>query len=148
MKVILLKDIKGVGKNGEVKNVSPGYARNFLFRNNLAKAATEGEVKNLGKQRTHEQEKQAFIEGILKRLSKESKDKPFVLSVKTGKKGEVFGSITKEEIKERIVERNIELEDLSVELKKPIREIGSHEVTCKVGSVTAPISIEIQPQQS
>lgn len=98
MKVILLKDIKGKGKKGELCNVSDGYARNFLFPKNLAIEADNaalGELKSRNEATAHH--KQEEIDAA-KKLASELKDKTVTLTAKAGAGGKLFGSITSKEI--------------------------------------------------
>ncbi|MFH1188469.1 MAG: 50S ribosomal protein L9 [bacterium] len=148
MKVIFLKDIKNVGKKDEIKNVSDGYARNFLFPQKLAKLATTGEVNQITVKKKHAQSKQEFLEQELKRFSTETAAKPIVFFLKVGKKQEVFGSVTKEEVKKTLIAKTLIPEGCSLELKQPIKSIGRHMISCKIGTYKTTITIEIQPKQS
>ncbi len=139
MKVIFLKDIKGVGKKFDVKNVSDGYARNFLFPQGLAKIATEEAVKNLEAQKAAAAKEEEKNKSELIALAKNFESKEFEFKVKTGDKGEVFGSVAKSDIKTQIYadvktdlhgydENNIE-----VELDRPIKKLGEHRVEVNLG---------------
>ncbi len=102
MKVILLKDVKNVGKKDEVKEVSDGYARNFLIKNKMAIAYTKGSQKVLGEQlaerQAHEDELKAEAEVIAEKL----KETPIDFSLSAGKQGQVFGSVSSKNIVQRL----------------------------------------------
>ena len=129
MRVIFLKEIKGVGKKLDVKNVSDGYARNFLFPQGLAKIATEETVKNLEAQKAATVKEEEKVKNELIALSKVLENKEFEFKVKTGEKGEVFGSVTKNDIEKSISAP----EDIEVLLDKPIKKLGEHRVEVNLG---------------
>ena len=91
MKVLLLSDVKGQGKKGDVLNVSDGYARNFLFPRGLAVEATEGNVKNVETQKANEVKKKAEELQKAKELAKKISDYTVKIEVKTGENGKLFG---------------------------------------------------------
>lgn len=131
MKVILLEDIKGLGKKYDVKDVAFGYARNFLLPKKLAKAATPQALKNLMevKGRIEEERKKHLL--FLEEQAKKIKDLILQFKIKTGEKGEVFGSVSARDIKD-------ELEKLGIfhatpVLPKPIRTLGETKVEINFG---------------
>ncbi|WP_077702061.1 50S ribosomal protein L9 [Virgibacillus dokdonensis] len=133
MKVIFLKDVKGKGKQGEVKNVSDGYARNYLLKNNLAQEATPGNLKALEakkkKQKQLEQkEKEAAIQ-----LKDKLADITVELTAKSGDSGRLFGSITSKQISEAL-EKNYgyKIDKRKIELDAPIRSLGYTNVPVKL----------------
>ncbi len=150
MKVILLQDIKGLGKKFDTKEVKNGYARNFLIPRKLAKIATKEALKELEiKKAVWEKEEQkikAKLEEIAENLAKQE----LIFKVKTGKKGEVFGSVNKDDIKTQMA-TNINpegprpfrkkggaygagtnfyeyLKDIEINLERPIKTLGEHQV--------------------
>ncbi len=135
MKIIILKDIKDIGKKFDVKNVSDGYARNFLFPQGLAKIATEEAIKNLEAQKaaTLKEEEKNKIE--LTALVKNLESKEFEFKVKTGDKDEVFSSITKNDIAAKIyTDINASLrEHIEINLERPIKKLGEHRVEVNLG---------------
>lgn len=94
MKVILLQDVKGLGKKGELVNASDGYARNYLFPKKLATEATEGNIKTLNEQKTSQKLKQQQELAEAKELAKKLESLPLELTAKAGEGGRLFGSIT------------------------------------------------------
>ncbi len=129
MKVIFLKDIKGVGKKFDVKNVSDGYARNFLFPQNLAKATTEEVIKNIENQKKAALKEEEETKNELIVLAKNLENKEFEFKVKTGDKGEVFGSVTKNDIEKSIAVSG----GIEILLDKPIKKLGEHQVEVNLG---------------
>lgn len=133
MKVILLKDVKGQGKKGEVKDVSVGYARNYLLKNNLAIEATSGNLKALeAKQKKTEQEEQAEKEEAIN-LKDKLADLTVELKAKSGEGGRLFGSITNKQIAEALKkEYGHKIDRRKIELDQPIRALGYTTVPIKL----------------
>ncbi|AIF45022.1 MULTISPECIES: 50S ribosomal protein L9 [Virgibacillus] len=133
MKVILLKDVKGKGKKGEVKNVSDGYARNYLLKNNLAQEATAGNLKALeAQQRKTEQLEQEEKEEAMN-LKDTLADLTVELKAKSGDNGRLFGSITSKQIAEALQkEHGYKIDKRKIELDEPIRALGYTTVPVKL----------------
>lgn len=148
MIVILKKDIKGTGKAGDVIKVSPGYARNMLIPRGLAVEATEGNVRNLEKQkqiqRENEAEAKAKAEKIANKLSKGS----VVIKTKAGEGGRLFGSITNKDISEAIEEQfGIKIDRRKIVLDSPIKELGQVSVEAKLyPEVTGNFTVEVKEE--
>ncbi|MFD2627359.1 50S ribosomal protein L9 [Oceanobacillus kapialis] len=133
MKVILLKDVKGKGKKGEVKNVSDGYARNYLLKNNLAEEATNANLKALeAKQKKNEQLEQQEKEEAMD-LKDTLADLTVELKAKSGDNGRLFGSITSKQIAETLQkEHGYKIDKRKIELDEPIRALGYTTVPVKL----------------
>jgi large subunit ribosomal protein L9 len=149
MKVILLDDVKGLGKKFDVKEVSDGYARNFLFPASLAKPATAPAVKNLGAQKTalarKEQELVKQLEEVARRLGERTVE--FAVEVTEG--GGVYGSVTKEMILKELRHHGLlTTERVDIELPRPLKTLGTHElaVDLKKG-VTATLRVILRPRE-
>ncbi len=132
MKVVLLKDVKGTGKAGEIKEVSDGYAKNFLLKQGLAKQAnksalSENSIKQDAKAYHKEMEKQAASA-----LAKQIEGKTITLKIKCGDNGKTFGSITAKEIADGLAAAGIELDRRKIELKEPLKAIGTYTIVAKV----------------
>lgn len=132
MKVILLADIKGVGKKGEVINASDGYARNYLFPRKLAEEATEVNLSVLNqKKETERRKKLAEIEEAQKQAD-ELKGKEVKIAAKCGENGRLFGSITNKDVADALntqYKLNIDKKKLVVDA---IRQLGTYEVEVKL----------------
>ena len=133
MIVILLKDVKGAGKAGEVVKVSDGYARNMLIPKGFAKEATEGNVRNLEKQKKIMAEKQAEAKAAAEDLADRMKTLTVNIVSKGGEGGRLFGSITSKDISEALEEQHgIKIDKKKIVLDSPIKHTGDTEVTVKV----------------
>ncbi|MBM7552179.1 50S ribosomal protein L9 [Thalassobacillus pellis] len=146
MKVIFTQDVKGKGKKGEVKNVSDGYARNYLLKNNLAKEATTGNMKELqakkNKEKQLEQEELEEAEQLKDTLGKlEVK-----LTAKSGDAGRLFGSITSKQIADELKKTHkIKIDKRKIELDEPIRSLGYTNVPVKLHpEVTGTIKVHVE----
>jgi large subunit ribosomal protein L9 len=102
MKVILLADVKNVGKKGEVVDVSDGYARNYLFRNKLALAASSKSMEVLEDQKQHARDEETKNKENALKLKEQLAQITLVFEVKTGEKGKVFGSISTKQVAEEL----------------------------------------------
>ncbi len=146
MKVVLLKDVKGTGKKGEIKEVADGYASNFLFKNGLAKRADNSALSENAIQKSamafHKQEE---IKAA-KELAKTLQGKTVTLKIKCGENGKMFGSVTSKEIAEELEKINIKLDKKKIDLKEPIKLIGIYKVTAKVyPEISATFNVEVLP---
>lgn len=133
MKVILLEDVKNVGKKGQIINAKDGYARNFLFPKNIAIEATEVNLKNLenAKKKKEEKEREAFEEARV--LEEELMQKVIVIKTKAGENGKLFGSITTKEISELLEkEYKIIIDKKKFDLDEPIKTLGEYNVKIKL----------------
>ncbi len=128
MKIILLKDVKKLGKAGEIKNVSDGYAKNFLIPRKLAEIATESkikEIKNLEKIENHRREQE---QKKLKEIVEKINERSFTIKVKAGDSGKLFGSLTAEKISSILKERaDVNIDKRKIQMK-PIRELGKYDI--------------------
>jgi len=133
MKVILLEDVRGTGKKGEVKEVSDGYAKNFLLKNKKAVVADSVNL-NVNAQKKsadafHEQERIKEFSRIKEQL----KDKEFDVFVKVGENGKLFGAITTKEVADVVTKNmNITLDKRQVVLPEPIKTIGKFKIELKL----------------
>ena len=145
MVVILLKDVKGTGKAGEVVKVSDGYARNRLIPKGLAKDATEGNIRNLEKQKEIADEKRAEQKAAAQKQAEKIKEITLTIRSKGGESGKLFGSITSKDIADALQEQeNIKVDKKKIVLDSPIKQTGSSEVTVKLfPEVTAVLKINV-----
>ena len=133
MKVILLEDVKSLGKKGEVVNVNDGYARNLLFKKNLGIEATKQNLNDLKLQKQNNDKLEAERLEEAKKLAKELEQKEVVLAIKTGSDGRVFGSVSTKEIAEAAEEQlGYELDKKKMHLKDAIKSIGTFHVPVKL----------------
>ncbi|MEN4045473.1 50S ribosomal protein L9 [Sulfurimonas sp. NWX367] len=146
MKVLLIKDVKSLGKAGEVKEVKPGYGQNFLIKKGFAKPATpeiiaehEAEIK-----RKEEEEKAEIAR--LKKIAEKLDKLEVVITKKVGNNGHLFGAITKEEVANALKEQHdIEIDKKAITDKTAIKTIGEHDLDLKLGhGIHAKLHVDVQ----
>ncbi|ASN03819.1 50S ribosomal protein L9 [Virgibacillus necropolis] len=149
MKVIFVKDVKGKGKKGEVKNVSDGYARNYLLKNKLAEEANAGNMKALeAKQRKEDQIEQKEKDEAIE-LKDSLADLTVEMKAKSGDAGRLFGSITSKQIAEALEkEHGFKIDKRKIELDQPIRALGYTTVPVKIlPEVSGSIKVHVSEQK-
>lgn len=129
MKVILLKDISGVGKAGDVKEVSDGYARNFLLPNALAKIAAPQAVREMEKQKEDKMKKADAELKIAQELAGKLDGVEIKLAAKAGEGNQIFGSINAQKIAETLNKQGYKTQKSQIKLFSPIKTLGEHDVT-------------------
>ncbi|WP_438348378.1 50S ribosomal protein L9 [Paenibacillus sp. FA6] len=132
MKVIFLKDMKGQAKKGEVKEVSEGYAANFLFPRGLARAATDGNMKTLENQTSAEEKRKQQEKDEALALGKKLEEMTIELAAKAGEGGRLFGAITSKQIAEAMSAKGVKIDKRKIELGEPIRQLGVTQVPVKL----------------
>ena len=145
MKVILLEDVKSVGKRGELVNASDGYAKNFLFPKKLAVEATKSNLNDFElKQKAEAKRKKEELEQA-QNMAKELENKTVTVKVKTGENGKLFGSVTNKEVAEEIVKQTgMEIDKKKVSIGDPIKMVGERTAVIKLHpKVSAEITIKI-----
>jgi large subunit ribosomal protein L9 len=145
MKVILLKDIKGIGKKFDIKEVKDGYGRNFLLARGLAEAATKDALNKLEtRKKVQEAERQKLVEK-LKLEAKGLEETKLGFKMKVGEKGETFGSVSHKDIETELAKHGYK--NLKIELEKPIKGISEHSVTIDLGEgIKAKIKIATEAE--
>jgi len=144
MKVIFLQDVKGQGKKGEVKDVSEGYARNFLFPRGLAKEASQGNLKTLEVQKQSEERRKQQEKQKAEALGKRLDAMTVVIRAKAGEGGRLFGAITSKQVSEALAKEGIEVDKRKIELDEPIRTLGITKVPVKLHpQVRATLSVQV-----
>lgn len=146
MKVIFLKDVKGTAKKGDMKEVSDGYARNFLFPKGIAKEATDGNVKVLEIQKKAENAKKQKEEDDARELGKKMEEMVITIFAKAGDGGRLFGSITSKDIADKLKKDfSIEVDKRKIQLDDPIRSLGAMYVPLKLHTnVTTKLRVEVK----
>ena len=145
MKVILLQDVKGKGKKGQMIEVSDGYARNFMLPKKMAIEATADAIntKNMNDKATAERiakEKAAALE-----LSNKLRIMTLVVTAKGGGQGRLFGAVTNAEISAALEKQGIKLDKRKIVLAENIKNVGTYTVTCKLGyEINAPLTVKIE----
>lgn len=144
MKVILLQDVKGQGKKGQIKEVSEGYAANFLFPKGLARMATEGNVKTLENQNAAEQKRKQKEKEDAIELGKKLEELMVEIKAKAGEGGRLFGAITSKQIAEALSKMGIKIDKRKIELEEPIRSLGVTQIPVKLHTeVKATLKVQV-----
>lgn len=148
MKVIFLKDVKGQGKKGETKEVSEGYATNFLIPRGLAKVASEGNLKVLENQKQAEERRKEDERLEAVELSKKLEQLTVELTSKSGEGGRLFGSITNKQVAEALEKLHLKIDKRKIVLEEPIRSLGVTQVPVKLHpEVTATLKVHVKEGQ-
>ncbi|AMQ21975.1 MULTISPECIES: 50S ribosomal protein L9 [Geobacillus] len=149
MKVIFLKDVKGKGKKGEIKDVADGYANNFLFKQGLAIEATPANIKALEAQKQKEQRQAAEELANARKLKEELEKLTVEIPAKAGEGGRLFGSITSKQIAEALqTQHGLKLDKRKIELADAIRSLGYTNVPVKLHpEVTATLKVHVKEQK-
>lgn len=131
MKVMLLQDIKSVGKKYDIKDLSDGYVRNFLLPNKMVKIAAASDLKESEKQKAVLRKKEEDLIRGLKATAEKLKDAILEFPVKVGDKEEVFGSVGEKQIEKALEEKGFA--GISIKLDKRLKTLGEHEVRIDLG---------------
>lgn len=148
MKVILLENVKGVGKKDEIINASDGYARNFLFPKKLAVEANNENLSKLKGKKQSEQYKKDVEKENAEKIAKKLEDIILTIKVKAGDNGKIFGGVTSKEISEELKKQNnIEIDKKKIVLAENIKNLGSFNVTIKLyEGVTGTLKVKVVSQ--
>lgn len=148
MKVILLSDIKNVGKKDEILNANDGYARNFLFPKKLAVEATPDNLKKLKDKKDSEAHKKELDKQKAKETAEKINKLELILKVKAGENGKIFGGITAKEISEELKKQNnIEVDKKKIVLSETIKTLGRFSVDIKLyEGISAKLTIDIKSE--
>ena len=146
MKVILLQDVKGKGKKGQMIEVSDGYARNFMLPRKLATEATADAVNTMRMNDKAAAEKAARERAEALETSKKLRDMTLVVKAKGGGAGRLFGSVTNQEIADALTKKTgIKLDKRKIVIADPIKNVGTYTVNCKLGyEISAPLTVKIE----
>ncbi|GIO57512.1 MULTISPECIES: 50S ribosomal protein L9 [Paenibacillus] len=144
MKVIFIKDVKGQGKKGDIKDISEGYATNFLIPRGLARVATEGNMKTLENQNAAEQKRKEQEKEEAQVLGKKLEEMTVQLKAKAGEGGRLFGAITSKQIADALSQQGIKIDKRKIELDEPIRTLGVTQMTVKLHpDVKATLKVQV-----
>ncbi|MCL2379083.1 MAG: 50S ribosomal protein L9 [Defluviitaleaceae bacterium] len=149
MKVILLEDVKGTGKKGQVVNASDGHARNFLFPRKLAIEASDANLASLNAQHKKAEHKVAQEVKSAQEIADKLQAKPVIISAKVGDTGRMFGSISNKEIAEAIQSQlGVTVDKKKINLTEPVKSVGKYTATAKLHTqVSATVNFEVAPAE-
>lgn len=145
MKVILLDNIKGVGKKDEIINASDGYARNFLFPKKLAVEANNENMSKLKAKKQSEQYKKDVNKENAEKMAKKLDDITLTIKVKAGENGKIFGGVTSKEISEELKKQyKIDIDKKKIILNENIKNLGSFDISMKLfEGVTGKLKVKV-----
>ena len=146
MKVILLQDVRGEGKKGQMREVSDGYARNYMLPRKIAIEATADAVNTMRMNDKATQERIAKEKAEAMEVSKKLREMTVVVNAKGGGNGRLFGSVTNQEIADALkAKTGIALDKRKIIITDAIKNVGTYTVTCKLGyEITAPLTVKIE----
>ncbi len=146
MKIILLEDVKSVGKKGEIVEVSDAYARNVLLRGKKGIEATGKNLNDLKLQKANDEKVAAENLAAAKALAKQLEQSEVTLKVKVGEGGKVFGSVSSKEIAEEVKKQlGLELDKKKIQISAPLKAVGTSKVAVKLHpQVTAQLTVHIR----
>ena len=145
MKVILLQDVKGKGKKGQMLEVSDGYARNFMLPKKLAMEATPDAINTMRMNDKAAAEKAARERAEAMDISRKLRELIVTVTAKGGGNGRLFGAVTTQEIAAALEKQSgIKLDKRKIVISDPIKNVGTYTVQCKLGyEITAPLTVKI-----
>lgn len=147
MKIILLQDVKGQGKKGEVVDVNEGYARNFLIKKGLAEVATAAKLNDISMKKSAADFHRAEEIKATQAMAKEINGKTFTVKIKAGQAGKVFGSVTGANVAEALQAAGYNVDKKKVILAAPIKTLGVYDVDLKLmEGISAKIKVTVEAE--
>ncbi len=148
MKVIFIKDAGKMGRRGDIKEVSDGFANNMLIKKGLAAPATKEVVEKAARQTQEMRNKEDRLRRLYAKYKDELEKRTFGIKMKVGDKGQIFGGVHEKDIIDAVFQKTkIELQKHQIDSHKGIKQTGTHEITIKLGQgVTAKTKINIEPR--
>ena len=146
MQVILLKDIKGTGKKGDLKEVADGYARNYMFPRGLAEEASKTNLNLLAQKKSSDTFKKQTQEAEAIEIKKQLKDFTLLIKAKAGEENKLFGSMTSKDIEQELLsQKGLSIDKKKIDLKEPIKTLGSFSVDLKLFTgVTSTLKVVVE----
>jgi large subunit ribosomal protein L9 len=144
MKVILKRDVKGLGREGDMKEVKDGYARNFLLPTGAAAVADKGTVANWERHREQREERDRAAREAAEATAARLRELQLQISVKAGEKGRHFGAVTNREVADAIAAEGLEIDRHDIHLREPIKALGEYRVDVRVGyGIDAQVAVSV-----
>ena len=144
MKVILKRDVKGLGREGDLKEVKDGYARNFLLPTGAVVAADKGAVANWERHREQREERDRSTRAEAEATAEKLRELRLEIPVKAGERGRLFGAVTSHQIADHISREGIELDRHALHLREPIKALGDYKIDVRVmPGVEATVSVSV-----
>ena len=147
MKVILKQDVKGLGREGDLKDVKDGYARNFLLPTGKALVADKGAIANWERHREQREERDRTVRAEAEATAERLRELKLEVPVKAGEKGRLFGAVTAHQIADLIREEGIELDRHALHLREPIKTLGDYKIDVRLmPGVEAAVAVSVVAQ--
>ncbi len=149
MRVILKREVAGLGRPGDVKDVADGYAQNFLLPRGFAVEATAGEMKVLARARDAKRAKQDRAHADAEELAKRLSETTLMFRLKAGGQGKTFGSVTSKDVADALTrELKVDIDRTKVHLPEPLKGLGAHKVEIRLlTDVRANVTVAIEPER-
>jgi len=148
VKIVLREDVDNLGDRGQIVNVAPGYARNYLFPKRLALAATPGNLRQIDLQKKAWGAKEAREADDARKVAEKMAGMSITIAKKVGENETLYGSVTSQEIAELLRAKGVVVDRRKIQLDEPIRALGTFEVPVKIHrQVTAPISVNVVAEE-
>jgi large subunit ribosomal protein L9 len=149
MKVILKRDVKGVGREGDMKEVKDGYARNFLLPTGAAVIADKGAIANWERHRDQREERDRAVRADAETTAEKLRDLRLTIPVKAGERGRLFGAVTSHQIADAVNREGIELDRHALHLREPIKALGEYRIDVRLmPGVDAVINVSVVAAES
>ena|SRR5438445_161444 len=147
MRVILKREVSGLGRPGEIKDVADGYAQHFLLPKGLAIEATAGELKHLAQERQADKLKKDRAHADAEQLAAKLATLTLVFHLKAGEQGKTFGSVTNKDVADALKrEHGIDIDRAKIQLGEPVRTLGAHDIELRLlPDVRAKLTITVEP---
>jgi large subunit ribosomal protein L9 len=149
MKVILNRDVKGLGREGDLKEVKDGYARNFLLPTGAVVLADRGAVANWERHREQREERDRSVRADAEATAEKLRQLRLEIPVKAGERGRLFGAVTSHQIGEYINREGIELDRHALHLREPIKALGDYRIDVRLmAGVEATVNVSVVAAES
>ncbi len=149
MKVILKRDVKGLGREGDLKEVKDGYARNHLLPTGAAVAADRGALANWERHRTQREDRDRSTRAEAEATAEKLRELRLEIPVKAGEKGRLFGAVTSHQVADAIGNAGIELDRHALHMREPIKALGDYRIDVRVmPGVDAVVQLSVVPAES
>lgn len=147
MKIVLRQDVDNLGDRGQVVNVAPGYARNFLFPKGLALSATSGNMRQIELQKKVWAVREEHEADDARKLAAHIAGLTLTVAKKVGENGALYGSVTSQEIADLLVAQGVKIDRRKIQQHEPIKSLGSHSVAIKIHrQVAAQVTVQVVPE--
>lgn len=148
MRVVLKRDVVGLGRNGDVKDVADGYAKNYLLPRGLAIEASAGELKRVAQERASAKAKKERQHSEAEELAARLQQTALVFKLKVGPQGKAFGSVTERDISSALEKQGFRVPHERIQLGEPLRSLGAHQVEVRLAAdVRATVTVAVEPDQ-